>query len=194
MATATCSSPAATRKTTSTSAIPAAPYLARPLLLKNLLRETGQARFVNVSDRCGDGLRVAGAGRGACFDDLDNDGDLDVVVLNSRGHRRSCATCSQRISAPESLAPGSPPRDRRRTATARERGSGSMAGDLVQIDEVHHGRGYQSHWGTRLHFGLGRTIAWTGSKFAGSAAAGRCGKTWPPTASVTLIEGQATPT
>ena len=27
---------------------------------------------------------------------------------------------------------------------------------LVQIDEVHSGRGYQSHYGTRLHFGLGR--------------------------------------
>ena len=29
------------------------------------------------------------------------------------------------------------------------------AGDLMQIDEVHSGRGYQSHYGTRLHFGLG---------------------------------------
>jgi hypothetical protein len=29
------------------------------------------------------------------------------------------------------------------------------AGSLVQIDEVHSGRGYQSHWGSRLHFGLG---------------------------------------
>ena len=31
-----------------------------------------------------------------------------------------------------------------------------VAGDLTQIDEVHSGRGYQSHWGTRLHFGLGK--------------------------------------
>ena len=31
-----------------------------------------------------------------------------------------------------------------------------VAGDLVQIDEVHSGRSYQSHFGTRLHFGLGR--------------------------------------
>ncbi|MBC7352461.1 MAG: ASPIC/UnbV domain-containing protein, partial [Thermogutta sp.] len=30
-----------------------------------------------------------------------------------------------------------------------------VAGDLVQYDEVHAGRGYQSHWGLRLHFGLG---------------------------------------
>ena len=31
-----------------------------------------------------------------------------------------------------------------------------VAGDLAQIDEVHSGRGYQSHWGSRLHFGLGK--------------------------------------
>jgi hypothetical protein len=30
-----------------------------------------------------------------------------------------------------------------------------VAGDLVQIDEVHSGRSYQSHYGMRLHFGLG---------------------------------------
>ncbi|TVS12029.1 MAG: hypothetical protein EA424_23045 [Planctomycetaceae bacterium] len=30
-----------------------------------------------------------------------------------------------------------------------------VAGDLWQIAEVHSGRSYQSHYGTRLHFGLG---------------------------------------
>ena len=30
-----------------------------------------------------------------------------------------------------------------------------MAGDLTLVDEVHSGRGYQSHWGSRLQFGLG---------------------------------------
>jgi enediyne biosynthesis protein E4 len=29
------------------------------------------------------------------------------------------------------------------------------AGDLVQTAEVHSGRGYQGHFGSRLHFGLG---------------------------------------
>jgi len=29
-----------------------------------------------------------------------------------------------------------------------------VSGDAAQIDEVHSGRGYQSHHGTRLHFGL----------------------------------------
>jgi len=31
-----------------------------------------------------------------------------------------------------------------------------VAGDLTQLDEVHSGRGYQSHWGSRLYFGLGQ--------------------------------------
>jgi hypothetical protein len=30
------------------------------------------------------------------------------------------------------------------------------SGDLVQLDEVHSGQGFQSHFGLRLHFGLGR--------------------------------------
>ena len=30
-----------------------------------------------------------------------------------------------------------------------------VAGDLIQVAEVHAGRGYQSHHGSRLQFGLG---------------------------------------
>ena len=30
-----------------------------------------------------------------------------------------------------------------------------VSGDLAQVAEVVSGRGYQSHFGTRLHFGLG---------------------------------------
>jgi len=37
-----------------------------------------------VTDQSGDGLRIELSSRGATFDDLDNDGDLDVVILNSR--------------------------------------------------------------------------------------------------------------
>ena len=31
-----------------------------------------------------------------------------------------------------------------------------IAGDLTMADEVHSGRGYQSHYGLKLHFGLGK--------------------------------------
>ena len=53
------------------------------------------------------------------------------------------------------------------------------AGDLVQIDEVHSGRGYQSHFGSRLYFGFGKrdeSIAW---RSVGSAAAWMCSRTLP---------------
>ena len=32
----------------------------------------------------------------------------------------------------------------------------AVSGELAQVAEVHSGRGYQSHFGTRLHFGLGK--------------------------------------
>jgi len=117
-----------------------------------LLRNTGQGRFVNVSDGAGDGLAVKLSSRGAAFDDLDNDGDVDAVVLNSRRE-------------PTLLRNDSPPGNhwlqvRLRAKQGNRDGVGARvkitAGDLVLTDEVHSGRGYQSHYGTRLHFGLGR--------------------------------------
>ena len=49
-----------------------------------VLENVGNGKFSNVSAECGDGLSVKGSSRGAAFDDLDNDGDIDVVILNSR--------------------------------------------------------------------------------------------------------------
>ena len=116
-----------------------------------LLRNTGDGKFANVSDVCGDGLRVTLSSRGAAFDDLDNDGDVDAVVLNSRRE-------------PTLLRNDSPGGDH--WLQLRLHGTNSnrdavgarvkvVAGDLTLIDEVRSGRGYQSHYGTRLHFGLG---------------------------------------
>ena len=88
------------------------------------------------------------------FDDLDNDGDIDVVVVNSR----------ERPTILRSMYCEQGGRNhwldlRLQGATTNRDGVGARvrvtAGDLVQIDEVHSGRGYQSHWGSRLHFGLG---------------------------------------
>ena len=122
-------------------------YRVRNVLLMN----TGDGKFVDVSDRAGDGLLPVHASRGAAFDDLDNDGDVDAVILNSR-------------EKPTILRNDSPHQNhwiqiRLRGVRSNRDGVGARvtvtAGDLVQIDEVHSGRGYQSHWGTRLHFGLG---------------------------------------
>jgi hypothetical protein len=46
---------------------------------------TGDGRFVDASERSGDYFGQELMGRGACFGDVDNDGDLDVLILNLNG-------------------------------------------------------------------------------------------------------------
>ena len=121
-------------------------YLTRNIVLRNL----GNEKFVNVSDEAGDGLDVKLSSRGVGFDDLDNDGDIDVVVVNSRREptilRNDCESSNHWI------------RIRLQGTKTNRDGVGAhvkvTAGDLTQLDEVHSGRGYQSHYGTTLHFGL----------------------------------------
>jgi len=116
-----------------------------------LLRNRGDGRFHDATDQAGDGLQVVESSRGAGFDDLDNDGDIDVVVLNAN-------------AAPTLLRNESPRgahwmQIQLRGVQTNRDGTGArvrvVTGDLVQVAARHSGRGYQSHWGDRLHFGLG---------------------------------------
>jgi len=122
-------------------------YLAANVLLRNI----GNRRFLDISTTAGNGLRVRQSSRGAAFDDLDNDGRIDSVISNSRAP----ATVLRNESD-----------DRKHWVQFRLVGTranrdavGSRVevtcGELTQVAEVHSGRGYQSHYGTRLHFGLG---------------------------------------
>jgi hypothetical protein len=123
-------------------------YRCRNIVLRNM----GNGKFVDVTDQCGEALKVKRAGRGVAFDDLDNDGRIDVVILNSNDKptilRNETATGNHWIQI------------RLRGVKTNRDGVGArvyvVAGDLKQMDEVHSGRGYQSHWGTRLHFGLAK--------------------------------------
>ncbi len=132
-----------------------------------LLMNTGNGKFVDVSSKAGDGLQVKRASRGTVFGDLDNDGDIDVVVLNSRRRptilRNDSANDNHWIQI------------RLRGEKVNRDGVGShvkvVAGDLVQVAEVHSGHSYQSHSGMRLHFGLAKhdrldhvEVQWLGGK------------------------------
>jgi hypothetical protein len=125
-----------------------ATYRAENLLFANL----GQGQFKNVSRKSGNGLLVKESSRGAAFDDLDGDGDLDGVVLNARAAptllRNDTVTDHHWIGL------------RLRGVTANADGVGARveitADGRRQIQEVHSGRGYQGHFGSTLHFGLGR--------------------------------------
>lgn len=122
-------------------------YEVRNLVLMN----QGDGTFVDVSDRCGDGLKPKFSSRGMGLDDLDGDGDVDVVILNSRKNPTVLRNDS----------PGDRHWLRVRLVGRKTNRDGVGAhvriqsGNLGQLSEVHSGRGYEGHFGTTLHFGLG---------------------------------------
>jgi len=122
-------------------------YLAENVLLMN----TGDGKFINVSQESGNGMKVKLSSRGAGFDDLDNDGDVDVVILNSRREPT--------ILRNDSQSKGNWVQVRLRGTKSNRDGVGAhvrvITGELTLLDEVHSGHGYQGHYGMRLHFGLG---------------------------------------
>lgn len=53
-----------------------------------LFHNNGKGSFVEVVDRAGANFRLLEVSRGAAFGDIDNDGDIDVIVTNSNGPAR----------------------------------------------------------------------------------------------------------
>jgi len=124
-------------------------YKQRKVVYRNL----GNGRFEDISERLGPPVTTPAAGRGAAFADLDNDGDIDVVVNNIH-------------AAPDLFRLDSPPdahwltlklvgtRSNRSAIGARVRLIGSGG---AQVQEVRGGGSYYSQNDPRVHFGLGRS-------------------------------------
>ncbi len=116
-----------------------------------MLANDGKGRFVNVTSQAGTGLVPIESSRGACAEDFDNDGDLDLIVLNAD-------------AAPTLMRNDTPAKgnwielDLAMPGTKNPRAVGARVtvktGNVAQVKEVYAGRGYQSHFGTRQHFGL----------------------------------------
>lgn len=116
-----------------------------------VLENDGRGKFRDVTSQAGEAMKVRLSSRGAAFDDLDNDGDIDAVILNSRARPTLLRNDSERGNHWLIVRP--------RGTRGNRDGVGARvtitAGELKLVAEVHSGRGYQSHYGMYPHFGLG---------------------------------------
>jgi len=116
-----------------------------------LLRNDGTGRFVDVADKSGLYFKQKYVGRGATFGDFDNDGDLDLLIVNlndsPRLLRNDGGNKSNWLMVEPMLAGG-----KRCALGARVM---VKTGSLVQIQDAIPVRGYLSQADHRCHFGLG---------------------------------------
>jgi len=118
------------------------------LIYKNL----GNGRFQDVSSEAGPGISARFSSRGAAFGDYDNDGDVDVLVLNMNDRPsllRNDGGSRQNWIKIKLVGT----KCNRTAIGARVR---VLTGSHAQMDEVHSGTSVMSQSDLRLHFGLGR--------------------------------------
>ena len=112
-------------------------------------------RGINFSEVADDAIAMSKVSRGAAFGDIDNDGDIDVVVSNLKDSptvlRNDGDNTARWLSV--KLIGTHCNRD---AIGARVT---IVSGDLTQIREVKSGSGYLSQNDLRLHFGLGDAMS-----------------------------------
>jgi hypothetical protein len=116
-----------------------------------LYRNQGDGTFVDVANVSGLNDGALQSRRGAAFGDINNDGNVDVVVYNMDGPP-SLFLNETRTSNHRVLFKLVGSKSNRGAIGARVT---VTAGKLIQIDEVRGGGSYLSSSDQRLHFGLG---------------------------------------
>jgi enediyne biosynthesis protein E4 len=116
-----------------------------------MYRNMGNGKFKDVSAVMGPGITEHFSSRGAAFGDYDNDGDVDVLVLNMNdvpSLLRNDGGNKQKWIKMKLVGT----KCNRTAIGARVR---MVTGNRAQIDEVHSGSSVMSQGDLRLHFGLG---------------------------------------
>src|SRR6185503_3008039 len=122
-------------------------------------RNIGNGKFKDVTARCGSGVLTPHSSRGCAFGDFDNDGDVDVVIMNmnevptllrneytTAGNRGANSWLKLKLIGVKSNRSAIGARVVVRTASH------------VQAQEVTSQASYYSHNDLRLHFGMGNSM------------------------------------
>ena len=120
-----------------------------------LARNDGTGTFVDVAAQSGAYFRTKHVGRGAAYGDYDNDGDLDLLVVNLNdsprllrndgGNENNWLTIEAKLPGGKTDAIGA-------RITVK-------TGGLVQVEDLIPVKGYLSQSDPRAHFGLGAAEA-----------------------------------
>ncbi|HEV8131518.1 MAG TPA: CRTAC1 family protein [Acidobacteriota bacterium] len=124
-------------------------YLEPPLMLKN-----AGGKFVDVSTSLGKAFAQPWAGRGAAFGDLDNDGDIDIVVSNSDQSAYVMRNDGGNTTGNWLMVRAEGTKSNRDGIGAQIKVVSSSG--LAQYATVNTAVGYCSSSDRRVHFGLGR--------------------------------------
>jgi hypothetical protein len=123
------------------------------VLLENVPGPEGTRIFHDIGPKSGKYFHTKNVGRGTCFGDIDNDGDIDVFVVNLEVGRKSQLVRNEGGNRSHWILI--------RLAGTRSNRDGVGArvavktGDLTQIREKGTADSYLSQNDPRLHFGLG---------------------------------------
>jgi enediyne biosynthesis protein E4 len=119
---------------------------------KLLHMNQGNGSFCDASQRAGTALSEPRVSRGAAFGDLDNDGQIDIVINDLDGPPMILHNEGDNANHWVTLDLG--------TTSGNRLAIGArvkiVTGDMVQIEEVRSGGSYLSQNDLRIHFGTGK--------------------------------------